>query len=120
MKNILEGNRIVNITHFFEEIVSFGHCGLFSCTSRELEIDSETRNGFMSKIVIKCKMCREKKTITTSPDDGNVNTNQASVLATISIGCGYSQMSEFFITLDIPPIGYKLYKKEEKKNYSKL
>ncbi|CAH1103019.1 unnamed protein product [Psylliodes chrysocephalus] len=110
----LEGNRIVNIKHFFKEIVSFNHCGMFSCTPRELEIVHEIRKGFMSQIVIKCKMCRVKKTVTTSPDDGKLNTNQASVLGTISIGCGYSQMSEFFSTLDIPPLGYKLYKTEEK------
>lgn len=59
-------------------------------------------------------MCQVKKAITTTLNDGKLNTNQASVLATISIGCGYSQLSEFASTLDIPPIGYRLYKIEEK------
>lgn len=112
--SILEGNRIVNIRHFFEEIVSFNHCGLFSCTPKELKIVNETRKGFVSKVLIKCQMCHEKKVISTSPDDGKLNANQASALATISIGCGYSQLAEFSSTFDIPPIGYKLFKKEEK------
>jgi len=52
----LEGRRIVDINHLFEQIKKIRH-EPFNCSFVDMVFISETRKGYMSVFTFKCKMC---------------------------------------------------------------
>lgn len=60
---VLTGRRIVNISTFFQDIISFKHFPFFSCSNEHLRITGEQRIGLNSKFIIKCEMCNASNAI---------------------------------------------------------
>lgn len=109
----IEGRRMINVFHFFEQIMNFPHHGLFSCSNQDVKIVREIRKGFMSKFVLKCGMCKVEYTVDGDYSGGELNSNGAAVTGILSIGCGFSQLNEFTSCLNMPGISWRLYKKIE-------
>ena len=111
------GRRIVEVQSFIEQILSFPHHGLFSCSSgssgNTVRILKEVRKGFISEFVLICDLCKVEHKVYSDKTDGKLNTNGAAVLGAISIGCGFSQLNEFVSAMNIPEISYKRYKDVE-------
>lgn len=103
--NKITGRRIVDINYLFNQISEIGYHEPFHCSIADMEIDGEQRIGINSKIFLKCKMCNITKTILTDRPEVEkeiLDVNKSVVLATLSTGNGYSQMSEIMATLNIP------------------
>lgn len=110
---IVSGRRIVDIGNFFQNVITFRHLELFSCTNEHLVIAGEQRIGLESKFILACKMCNARKTVS-SDNPQLMNINEASVLGTVATGGGYSQLREFLAICDIPQMGPHLYTRTEK------
>uniref|UniRef100_A0A6P7H2F4 Uncharacterized protein LOC114346073 n=2 Tax=Diabrotica virgifera virgifera TaxID=50390 RepID=A0A6P7H2F4_DIAVI len=61
------GRRIVDVCHFSKALLSFPHCGLFSCDGSTVELLKETRKGLESTFLFQCNTC--KSTVEVSTDD---------------------------------------------------
>lgn len=70
----LEGRRVVDICHLFEQIKNSRHAP-FECSFLNMKFMSETRKGYMSVFTFQCVMCNVSSTITSE-----ISTNTASYL----------------------------------------
>lgn len=111
-KNLeLEGNRIVNIDFFIKGLQRMNnHSFPGKCNFTDMVVEKEIRIGLNSKIVFVCKMCRVRSVIYTCKNSTeqldnkskDVNINEAAVLATQTIGCGFFNLEEFLSILNVP------------------
>ena len=72
-KDTMEGNRIVDAKFFIEQILSFPHCELFSCSSQNVKILKENRKGLISEFVLECSLCKVNHIVSTCKKDGKMN-----------------------------------------------
>ncbi|XP_050513105.1 uncharacterized protein LOC126889537 [Diabrotica virgifera virgifera] len=110
------GRRIVDVCHFSKALLSFPHCGLFSCDGTTVELLKETRKGLESTFLFQCNTC--KSTVEVSTDDPyskQTPVNTAAVTGVISIGLGYANLKEWCSTLNMPVMSETIYKKIEGK-----
>lgn len=107
------GRRIVNIQHFFNQIISFPHLTIFNCTNDNIRIEKEIRVGFKSTLVVRCLSCLETKNIITDDDPEMMNINQAVVFGALGSGVGYTQIRQQFGYCYIPVFSKHLYLKTE-------
>lgn len=106
------GRRIVDISYFINQLFSFPHHGLFSCTPSLVYIKGEFKNGLISTFTLSCKMCNIDYAVKSEdPKKKIFNTNAAAVNGSISIGIGYSQTCELLSSLDIPSFSREKYGK---------
>ncbi|KAL2735775.1 mucin-5AC-like [Vespula squamosa] len=99
----LSGRRIVDISYFMNSILSIGTHVPFSCTIADMYPISEARNGFVSIIKLKCRICgliKQIKTDDTSEKNANINADMVSGM--ISIGGGYSQLKKLCTAINMP------------------
>lgn len=101
MNQQLSGRRIVDITHFFNEITNFKHIELFECQNQRVKIKKEIRQGFDSIFMLECEMCKANKRISSDPGL-DMNLNMSVVLGTIATGGSYAQMEECFSLCNVP------------------
>ncbi|KAL2723503.1 mucin-5AC-like [Vespula maculifrons] len=99
----LSGRRIVDISYFMNSILSIGAHVPFSCTIADMYPISECRNGFVSIIKLKCRICGLIKQIKTDDtSEKNVNINADMVSGMISTGSGYSQLKKLCTAINMP------------------
>lgn len=112
----IAGRRIVDISHFFQELQNLNNHSPFGCTLADMEIKSENKQGLISGIQIKCKMCKYSKVVWTEcPKTSKMNSNTAAVTGITSIGGGFTNMEEFLSILDIPSMSKNKFLKEQEK-----
>lgn len=120
-KNLeLEGNRLVNIDFFIKGLQRMNnHSFPGKCNFTDMVVEKEIRIGLNSKIIFVCKMCRVRSVIYTCKnsteqlDDKSkdVNINEAAVLATQTIGCGFFNLEEFLSILNVPTMSTFFFQK---------
>ncbi|KAF2895496.1 hypothetical protein ILUMI_10678, partial [Ignelater luminosus] len=98
-KELLSGNRIVDIDFFLQETKKL-HLHDLRCTMGKMQFQKEIREGFTSVLYYYCDTCNKSITLGTRPQKANVN--NAFVWGTTSIGIGYSQSDELFSVLNVP------------------
>ncbi|XP_050537060.1 uncharacterized protein LOC126903111 [Daktulosphaira vitifoliae] len=108
--NCLEGRRIVDIKHLFKQIQNSKH-GKFDCSFLDMEFKNEIRKGYNSVFYFKCKMCGTTSSFTSENQNENkyLEINQAIVNGTLAIGIGYTQLSEFSASAEIPALSSTSY-----------
>lgn len=101
----LDGRRIVDIMFVFEQILNINkkrpieHTG---CSFIDSEFVKEIRKGFHCSWIFKCKMCNIETTINSDTNDRDkIPINKAITTASFAVGIGYSQVQEFFATIDV-------------------
>lgn len=112
-EEIILGKRIVEIIHFVNELQSLNTHSPFGCTLSDMEIISEKRCGLISNFKFKCKMCNFTKMISTEKNNNSISSNTAAVIGITKIGCGYTNMEEFFSTLNIPCMSSNTFLREQ-------
>ncbi|KAB0803827.1 hypothetical protein PPYR_00797 [Photinus pyralis] len=105
------GRRVINIAHFFRQILTNELHQPFNCSLVNMEIMQERRNGLKSEFVLKCKMCGVIQTISSEncTDDSLLDINTSAVLSAISTGIGHSNLEEIHAAMAIPSISNRLY-----------
>lgn len=109
----ISGKRIVEISYFVNELQSLNVHSPFGCTLSDMEIVSENRCGLVSNFKFKCKMCNYTKVISTGKNDNVMSSNTAAVMGITKIGCGYTNMEEFFSTLNMPCMSNNTFLREQ-------
>ncbi|KAL4127211.1 hypothetical protein QTP88_011402 [Uroleucon formosanum] len=108
----ITGRRIINLMHFIKQIQEIDHTP-FSCSFKDMLLESERRHGFMSSFNFKCKMCNKKCVIETEDEKSNmIKINTAAVIGIVNTGGGYGQIKEIMTTLEIPIMNNNTYNKE--------
>lgn len=88
--------------YIFDQIRSSNHGGGLGCTFIDCEYLQEIRSGYSSMWIFRCKMCSIKIKINSEKKCDYIPINQAATNASIGVGIGYSQLTEFSAILDIP------------------
>lgn len=89
------GRRIVAISQFKKKLLNFCNHGPLGCPPNDIILTGENRNGLISLLTFKCKMCNITFTIENDTcEDNYLNLNACAVAGTIAIGCGRSQLEE--------------------------
>lgn len=103
---VLDGRRIIDVRHFLSSLQGLKH-ERFDCGFADMDIVSEQRRGLCSSFTMRCRMCDRVDVVSTEKpseqDRHFVSVNALAVQGIISIGSGFSGLSEFFGALDIPP-----------------
>lgn len=109
----LEGRRIVDISYFFKSLSEINQHGTFGCGISDMEIINERQFGMISRFSLQCKICGIIKYLYTEDPSENdtLDTNIATVLSTVSTGCGQSQLAEQQAILNLPQMSYREYQK---------
>lgn len=108
----ITGRRIINLMHFIKQIQEIDHTP-FSCSFKDMLLESERRHGFMSSFNFKCQMCNIKCVIETEDEKSNmIKINTAAVIGIVNTGGGYGQLKEIMTTLEIPTMNNNTYNKE--------
>lgn len=77
------GRRIIDIMHFITQIQQIDHKP-FSCSFKDMLLESEQRFGFRSSYTFKCQMCNKKSVIQTENDkSGMTKINTTAVIGII-------------------------------------
>ncbi|XP_050054014.1 uncharacterized protein LOC126549304 isoform X7 [Aphis gossypii] len=109
--NILNGRRIVDIGHIFNEIQNIRHSGGLGCSFSDMIFKREEINGYFSIFYFHCKICGIEKQIS-SENTKNIECipiNKAIVNSTVAIGIGHAQLSELSTCIDIPSMSFNTY-----------
>ncbi|CAI6355909.1 unnamed protein product [Macrosiphum euphorbiae] len=107
----LEGRRIVDINHLFEQIKKIRH-EPFNCSFVDMVFISETRKGYMSVFTFKCKMCNIISKITSEMLNNTapyLPINKAIVNGSLAIGIGQTQLAELSASIELPFISSTSY-----------
>lgn len=108
---------MVSFMKFWQELKKLdSHCLGLGCRLSNIRILKEVKYGFSSKFELICINCNGKFYLSTSEEceNGVCDINQVVVFANISIGCGYTQLKEFFASISIPVISQTYYSRIEK------
>lgn len=83
----LQGRRIVDINHFFTQIMNNRH-DRFGCSFLDMEFKMEIRKGYSSKFKFECKMCSIVTFISTENENEikYLPINQAIINGSVAIG----------------------------------
>lgn len=111
----LQGKRVIDISHFLQQVKLMDSHGPFGCSFANMDVISESRKGLNSCIKFRCSMCNIEKNIWTNDTASKMGINTAAVSGTIGIGIGFSNMQEFFSSMDIPSLSVNTYLKEHEK-----
>lgn len=98
----LEGRRVVDISHLFEQIKESRH-EPFKCSFLDMVFVSETRMGYMSIFKFKCKMCNITSKFTSEMSENTapyLSINKAIVNGSLAIGMYFLLLSIFLKTLN--------------------
>ncbi|CAN8014726.1 unnamed protein product, partial [Ixodes persulcatus] len=102
----LEGRRIVDIGHFVQSLQDSSRHEPFGCTFADMAFVSERRHGLHSSFTFKCRMCSRVDVIESEPrpekDSRLMDVNSAAVSGVLSVGAGFSNLSELLAALNIP------------------
>ncbi|KAF2889252.1 hypothetical protein ILUMI_10969 [Ignelater luminosus] len=86
---VLDGNRIVDISYFIEEVKKIGiHDS--TCTMGKMKFIKEHRRGVTSKLLFGCDTCCKTSHVQTQPENTVETSNEALVWGSLSIGIGFS------------------------------
>lgn len=97
--------------YFIKQIQEIDHTQ-FSCSFKDMLLESERRHGLISSFIFKCQMCSKKRVIETEDEKSNmIKINTAAVVGIVNTG-GYGQMKEIMTTLEIPTMNNNTYTKE--------
>ncbi|XP_050431109.1 uncharacterized protein LOC126839738 [Adelges cooleyi] len=98
------GRRIVDFGYIIDQIKSCVHEGGFGCSFISMRLVGEINYGLRSVFIFICEMCNLSIRIESEKvnPERYISINEAAVSATISVGIGYSQISEVCATMDIP------------------
>ncbi|KAE9521402.1 hypothetical protein AGLY_018224 [Aphis glycines] len=81
----ITGRRIINYLHFIKQIQEIDHTP-FSCSFKDMLLESERRHGFKSSFNFKCQMCSKKCVIETEEEKSNmIKINTAAVIGIVKI-----------------------------------
>lgn len=105
------GRRIVDIFYIFQQLQNSVHNIAFGCSFMNSELVKEYRNGYFCTWTFKCKMCNLITKIESEKSESYIPINKAIVNATVGIGIGYTQLSEFSAILEIPYLSVNTYSK---------
>jgi len=83
----------------------------FSCTFSDLKLIKETRSGFYSEFVFKCKICNKEEIVGTECPKETIPINLAMVVSCINTGQGFSSLEQFSATLNMPCLSNPTYQK---------
>lgn len=105
------GRRIVDMSCFIKSIMALNKHEPFQCGFGDMQIVGEHRVGLISCFRLQCKMCNLSTDLhTENPSMATeMNLNSAAVLATLSIGCGDTQMVEQQAIMNIPQMSFRQY-----------
>lgn len=81
------------------------------CTFSDMYPMKESRQGFVSKIYFKCRVCNTIEFVST--DDEDVTSNI--ILGCMTSGSGYSQLKQIIAAANMPTLTYKTYKSKHDK-----
>lgn len=112
------GRRIINISHFLEEIKNADDHSPFDCNFNDMVLIDEQKCGFDSIFHFKCSMCKKCSKISTDGESlGSciMKINTAAVAAIMSNGCGFTHLQQFSSTLEIPCMSNNTFKNEHDK-----
>ncbi|KAF2887417.1 hypothetical protein ILUMI_18756, partial [Ignelater luminosus] len=109
---VLDGNRIVDISYFIEEVKKIGiHDS--TCTMGKMKFIKEHRRGVTSKLLFGCDTCCKTLHVQTQPENTVETSNEAIVWESLSIGIGFSQLQELLPILNTPAMAKKTYNRYE-------
>ncbi|KAJ8964211.1 hypothetical protein NQ314_005040 [Rhamnusium bicolor] len=99
------GRRIVDAQYLIMEVLKFPHRRLKFCSSNDIEIKNEVREGFLSILLLHCKRCKKDHPVCTEdPNSELMNVNLALVAGVVSLGLGLYQLNELCSALHIPAV----------------
>ncbi|KAF2889230.1 hypothetical protein ILUMI_10915 [Ignelater luminosus] len=108
---VLDGNRIVDISYFIEEVKKIGiHDS--TCTMGKMKFIKEHRRRVTSKLLFGCDTCKTLH-VQTQPENTVETSNEALVWGSLSIGIGFSQLQELLSVLNTPTMAKKTYNRYE-------
>jgi hypothetical protein len=99
----MEGNRLVNVLHFFNQLKRIcSHGESFGCNFSNLTLEKEVRMGLSSSFVLKCGMCNHLFDLD-SQENSSIDTdiNASAVRGIMSIGCGFYNLEEFLASVNV-------------------
>lgn len=105
----MTGRRIFNVQYLFEQMKAVDHSP-FNCSFKDMDFVKESRIGFQSTFLFKCKMCGKKEAFNNEKLESKINKNV--VQAVVCSGSGFSQLDELCAHLDMPCIAEKTFGKE--------
>lgn len=76
-----------------------------------MSLISEKIEGLQSVFSFRCSVCNIIEVVRSEDPNDDINSNTVAVLGAISMGIGYSQLSELLATMDIPNMSNKTYTK---------
>ncbi|KAF2898134.1 hypothetical protein ILUMI_08043, partial [Ignelater luminosus] len=110
--SVLDGNRIVDISYFIEEVKKIGiHDS--TCTMGKMKFIKEHRRGVTSKLLFGCDTYCKTLHVQTQPENTVETSNEALVWGSLSIGIGFSQLQELLSVLNTPTMAKKTYNRYE-------
>src|ERR1700755_308844 len=89
------------------------HSRTRNCSFVDCRLLKEVKHGLSSKLVFECSKCERKNLSLNLCDEfdminlenDELDLTYSTVLGAITIGCGFSQLEEFFGILNISPMG---------------
>lgn len=81
----------------------------FGCSLGTMFVKGERIRGFLSTIILQCRMCSKSFEIPT--DNESVDVNKSFVLGMMNIGSGYSHMQQLSASLNMPCMSNRFYEK---------
>lgn len=106
----VEGRRIVDIMHIFNQIINSNHCIGLGCSFIDSVLIKEVRLGYSSSWLFKCRMCNKMNTIYSEKKELDcIPINTAIVSGTCAVGIGFTQVAEFSASIDVPCMTHKTY-----------
>ncbi|XP_076257147.1 uncharacterized protein LOC143194338 isoform X1 [Rhynchophorus ferrugineus] len=99
------GRRIVDAQYLIDRTLRFPHRALFFCSSSNVQITKEVREGFFSILTLKCNRCyKEYNVCSEEPKKELLNVNLALVAGILSLGLDLYQLNEICSSVHMPPI----------------
>ncbi|KAF4533068.1 hypothetical protein B566_EDAN002631, partial [Ephemera danica] len=108
----ISGRRIFEPFFFITTLFSLKYHSSY-CSLDDLELLSETREGFRSVFTFQCKMCNGKYPVTTenTTDCTKLDVNTSIVHGTMVAGGGLATINEIAMSLNMPSMGPNTYQK---------
>ncbi|KAJ8921167.1 hypothetical protein NQ315_013639 [Exocentrus adspersus] len=100
-----QGRRIVDVQYLIKEVLKFPHKRLYFCSSKDVEIKNEVRDGLLSVLLLRCKRCNKEHTVCSEdPASDLMNVNLAFVAGVVSLGLSLYHLNEICSSLQIAGI----------------
>ncbi|KAF2884668.1 hypothetical protein ILUMI_21503 [Ignelater luminosus] len=109
---VLDGNRIVDISYFIEEVKKIG-INDSTCTMGKMKFIKEHRREVTSKLLFGCDTCCKTLHVQTQPENTMETSNEALARGSLGIGIGFSQLHELLSVLNTPTMAKKTYNRYE-------